>query len=135
MDSKLKIGNIEGSADAIRELIKAEDVDLVDLMNAKKSINIPLVWFAFFGFLFFVLCVLMLLIPNTSVKMVLLLASVIIGFVIIGMVYMQWKSKTLACIVSLGEAIVVALSLGIYTPKDVIKKAEDVIESKFEFKK
>lgn len=127
MDDKLKIGEIEGSADAIRELIKDNDVDLADLMNAKKKVHVPLVWFIFFVVLFFVLSVAILLIPSGTWKLIVAMADIIIGAVILCMIYVEWKSKMLVCIAALGEVILFALSLGIYTPKDVVKKAEDVI--------
>lgn len=129
MDDKLKIGGVEGSAGVILELIKDNDVDLSDLMNAKKKVHVPLFWLVIFIVMSFVLSVAILLIPSGTWKLIVAMADVIIGVIILGMVYIEWKSKMLVCIVTLGEVILFALSLGIYTPKDVVKKAEDVIET------
>ena len=45
---------------------------------------------------------------------------------------MAYKNGILTSIVALGETLILAISLGLYTPKEAVKKIEDVVNEKLE---
>lgn len=131
-DDKIKIKDIEGTQKEVIDFFKNSGLDIGDYINSARKIKIPLWSIIITSALFFiVICVIAVMGDSYSeVKTVLILFSVALAFLNICLVYMCWKNKTLASIVALGEVILFSLSLYIYTPKEIVKKIEDKVNTK-----
>lgn len=128
-DDKIKIRDIEGSSEEVINFFKKTDLDIGDYMNSAKNIKIPFCAIVIASILFVVLlCIITVLDDDVKIKKILVIISVAVAFVNTALVYMSWKNKTLTGIIALGEISIFAMSLNVYTPKEIVKKAETQIE-------
>lgn len=129
-DDKIKIGDIEGSKDAVLDFIKESGADIPSLLNAPKSIKVPFWSIVCFAMLFMVLIFIIAVanIDENTFK-ILSLLCIAFGIVLVSLVYMAYRSKTLASIVAFGEVILLSVSLGIYSPKEAVEKIGEKLEN------
>ena len=131
-DDKIKIGDIEGSKDAVLDFIKESGADIPSLLNAPKSIKVPFWSIVCFAVLFMVL-IFIIAIVNIDEKTfkILSLSCIAFGIILVSLVYMAYRSKTLTSIVSFGEVILLSVSLGIYSPKEAVEKIGEKLEKHY----
>lgn len=131
-DDKIRIGDIEGSKDVVLDFIKESKTDIPSLLNAPKSIKVPfwsIVCFAMlFMFLIFIIAVVNI---DENTFKILSLACIAFGVILVALVYMAYRSKTLASIVAFGEVILLSVSLGIYSPKEAVEKIGEKLEKHY----
>lgn len=132
-DGKIKIGDIEGNKDAVLDFIKSSGADLPSMLNASKDVKVPFRCILVSSIVFIVLvCIIAVAELCESVFKVLSILCIADAFVLVALVYMAYKNGILTSIIALGETLILAISLGLYTPKDVVKKIEDVVNEKLE---
>lgn len=128
-DDKIKIGDIEGSKDAVLDFIKESGADIPSLLNTSKDVRIPF-WSILISSVVFVAMVIVLAVftLDETVFKVISLLCISIGIVLACLVYMAYKSKMLTGIVAFGEVVLLSVSLGIYSPKEAVEKIGNKIE-------
>ena len=128
-DDKIKIGDIEGSKDAVLDFIKESKTDIPSLLNAPKDVKIPF-WSVVIASGVFLLLVMALAVfkLDEAVFKILSLLCIAVGILLVCIVYMAYRSKTLIGIIAVGEVILLSISLGIYSPKDVVGKIGEKLE-------
>lgn len=132
-DDKIKIGNLEGSKDTVIDFIKSSGADLPSMLNASKDVKVPFKCILASSIVFIVLvCIIAVAELYESVFKVLSILCIADAFILICLVYMAYKNGILTSIVALGETLILAISLGLYTPKEAVKKIEDVVNEKLE---
>lgn len=132
-DDKIKIGNLEGNKDTVLDFIKSSGADLPSMLNASKDVKVPF-WYILASSSVFIVFVCIIAVAELyeSVFKVISILCIADAFVLIGLVYMAYKNGILTSIIALGEVLILALSFGLYTPKEVVKKIEDVVNEKLE---
>lgn len=132
-DGKLRVKDIEGSKDNVINFFKEQGLDVCDYLHTTKEIKIPLISIIIVSILF-MMCLTLIMIfgENTILVKILTIFALALGFINISLIYMSWKNCTLTGIIAFGELIIFAVTLNIYTPKEVIKKIEDKVPSFFE---
>lgn len=132
MAEKIKVGKIEGTKEDVVSFITESGLDISDYINSAKVIKVPFISIVICSALFFFfVCIIAVMgesYPKT--KTILILLSVALGSVNLCLIYMSWKNKTLTGIVTLAEVLLFSLSLNIYTPKDIVKKIEEKVNTK-----
>lgn len=126
-DGKIKIKDIEGSRDEVIGFFQKSGLDIGDYLNSAKAIKVP-----FYSILLcsaaFILFVCIASCVSGDAQTIFTILSLAVAFANIGLIYMAWKNKTLTGIIALGEALIFAIALHVYTPKDVVHKVEQSIE-------
>ncbi|MBR0166120.1 MAG: hypothetical protein IJQ13_04500 [Prevotella sp.] len=127
-DGKIKIKEIEGSQEEVIGFFQKSGLDIGDYLNSAKAIKVPFysIVACSVAFLLFV-CIASCLEDN--IQTIFIILSLAAAFANIGLIYMAWKNKTLTGIISLGEALIFAIALHVYTPKEVVNKVEHNIEN------
>lgn len=131
-DGKIKVGDIEGTKEEVINFFEESKLDIGDYINAAPKIKIPLWSIITVSVLLFITVSIIAVMGESypKTKAILILFSVALSFLNICLVYMCWKNKTLAGIIALGEVILFALSLNIYSPKEIVKKIEEKVSTK-----
>uniref|UniRef100_UPI004048AE23 hypothetical protein n=1 Tax=Flavobacterium sp. TaxID=239 RepID=UPI004048AE23 len=124
---KIKIGDIEGEADDIKNLFLDLECDLSAYINAKPITDkIPKYWLYILTPIFFIsACLLAVgLLDNNWSKVVTLLLFLILGFIslIIQHNYKDWRITTIAFLTGF---CLILIGLNIYTPEQISKKIEE----------
>ena len=124
---KIKIGDIEGEADDIKNLFLDLECDLSAYINAKPITDkIPKYWLYILTPIFFIsTCLLAVgLLDNNWSKVVTLLLFLILGFIslIIQHNYKDWRITTIAFLTGF---CLILIGLNIYTPEQISKKIEE----------
>lgn len=128
-DDKIKIKDIEGSKDVVLDFIKESGTDIPSLLSVEKEVKIPFLCIVILSIIFVTMVIMLAIIPFSElVFKALSLLSIAIGVVLVSIVYMAYKSKTLAGIVAFGEVILLSISLGVYSPKEAVEKIGNKIE-------
>lgn len=127
-DGKIKIRDIEGSQEEVIGFFEKSGLDIGDYLNSAKAIKVPFysIVCSSVAFLLFA-CIASF--TEEGLQTVFIILSLAAAFTNIGLIYMSWKNKTLTGIIALGEAMIFAIALHVYTPKEVVDKVEHNIES------
>lgn len=129
-DDKIKIGDIEGTKDAVLDFIKESGADIPSLLDVPTSIKIPFWCIVSSAILFMVLvCVIAVVGLSEGAFKILSLLSIATGTILAALIYMAYRSKTLTCIIAFGEVLLLSISLGIYSPKEAIGKIGEKLEN------
>lgn len=128
--SKIKVKDIEGSKEDVVAFFRDGGVDLNSYINSSRKIEVPVYYIIGFSIAFIIfLCIIICLSDEyVKIKAVLSILALACAFINVAFIYMSWKNKTLSSFVIIAELILFGLSHSLYTPKDVIDKAEDFIE-------
>ena len=128
-DDKIKIGDLEGSKGAVLDFIKHSKADIPSLLNVPKAVSVPFWSIICTGVVFMVLVGIISVVSLNEVAFKLLsLVSIAVATILVALVYMAYRSKTLACIIAFGEVVLLSISLGIYSPKEAVQKIENKLE-------
>lgn len=129
-DEKIKVGDIEGSKDAVLDFIKESGADIPSLLNDPKSIRVPFWSIVFVSALFMALIFVIAVVSlNEAWFKIISLSCIALGVILIAIVYMAYRSGTLASIRAFGEVILLAVSLGVYSPKEAVEKIGEKLEN------
>ena len=129
-DDKIKIGDVEGTKDAVLDFIKESGADIPSLLNVPMSIKVPFWSIVCSAVIFMVLvCVIAVVGLSENAFKILSLISIAVGTILAALVYMAYRSKVLASIVAFGEVVLLSISLGIYSPKEAIGKIGEKLEN------
>ena len=129
-DDKIKIGDIEGTKDAVLDFINESGADIPSLLNVPMSVKVPFWSIVCTAVVFMVLvCVIAVVGLSENAFKILSLISIAIGTILSALIYMAYRSKVLASIVAFGEVVLLSISLGIYSPKEAIGKIGEKLEN------
>lgn len=129
-DDKIKIGDIEGTKDAVLDFINESGADIPSLLNVPMSVKVPFWSIVCTAVVFMVLiCVIAVVGLSENAFKILSLISIAIGTILAALIYMAYRSKVLASIVAFGEVVLLSISLGIYSPKEAIGKIGEKLEN------
>lgn len=129
-DDKIKIGDVEGTKDAVLDFIKESGADIPSLLNVPMSIKVPFWSIVCSAVIFMALvCVIAVVGLSENAFKILSLISIAMGTILAALVYMAYRSKVLASIVAFGEVVLLSISLGIYSPKEAIGKIGEKLEN------
>lgn len=132
-ENKIKLKDIEGTQEEVLGFFERSGLDIGDYLNSAKIIKVSFWYVVCASVLFIIFSCIASCIDNAHIRTIFIILSLACAFANIGFIYMSWKNKTLTGIIALGEMFIFAISLHIYTPKDVVNKIEDRI-SKYEKK-
>lgn len=127
MAKKIKIKELEGDADEIKNLLKDFGCDLNTYINTQPiTKKIPDFWIYFIVPIFFILTCLLWIGVFNSVwsKVVTLLLFLILGFtsLIVQFNHKNWAITTIAFLTGF---CLILIGLNVYTPKEITKKIEE----------
>lgn len=129
-DDKIKIGDVEGTKDAVLDFIKESGADIPSLLNVPMSIKVPFWSIVCSAVIFMALvCVIAVVGLSENAFKILSLISIAMGTILAALIYMAYRSKVLASIVAFGEVVLLSISLGIYSPKEAIGKIGEKLEN------
>ena len=101
-DDKIKIGDIEGTKDAVLDFINESGADIPSLLNVPMSVKVPFWSIVCTAVVFMVLvCVIAVVGLSENAFKILSLISIAIGTILSALIYMAYRSKVLASIVVL----------------------------------
>lgn len=128
-DDKIKLGDLEGNTSAVLDFIKETDTDIPSLLNAPKVVKVPFWGIVCTAIVFMVLvCVIAVVHLSEGAFKVLSLFSIAVATVLAALIYMAYRSNILTAIIALGEVILLAVSMGLYSPKEAVQKIEHKLE-------
>lgn len=128
-EGKIKFGDLEGSKDDVLDFMKESGADIPSLLNASKDVKIPFWSIVISTILFLILAiVLAVCVLEEPVYKALSLLCIAVGVILVALIYMAYKSKCLTGIIAMGEVILLSVSLGLYSPREMVEKIGEKLE-------
>jgi hypothetical protein len=120
---RIRIKNMEGKEEDLRNLLQKSGCSLTDVLKIKKRKKVSAIWLWMLVFAFFTLaCCVWNDIFAPGWQKVAILGLCLLPFVLIFLVHFNYRNWSLTTIAGLGTLVIVAIALNVCTPKEITGK-------------
>lgn len=132
MGERIKIKDIEGDSEDIRDLFLSNNCNLAEYLEIPNHISFNLRWLIGCVCLYIVVLCILWNIPSDYIicYKILMLLSIALAVLSVVLVHAKYKNYALSFIAIIGVLILYLIAANIYTPEEVAKKIERHVDGR-----